>query len=496
MSDSAKNPESLKSKALKASGWAAGLQFGSQIGGFLISLVLARLLAPADFGLAAIVAVLTMIGSSVADGGFSTAIVQKESLDNADCSTAFWFNLVASSGMIALAWLAAPLIADFYGDVRLVPLIYAASLGMLLRAAVSCQRARLTRSLDFRMLLACELPGVIAGACVGIPMAYMGYGVWSLIGQGLTGGVVTGAVIWFRSGWVPGWVFRRDSFKSMFSYGSKMALAQLGDQIFRNLYVLIIARLFPLTEVGFYNRAQNLQQLVASNVFGVVDQVMFPLLSSVQNDPERMRRGFDLSLSVISLVTFPVFTGLGVLAPSIIPFLFGERWLPSAPYLQILCGVGVLWPLHAANLSILRAKGASGQFLVLEIVKKILIVISILLTFRSGVAAMLWGQLACSGISLIINTHYNHKLIGTSLWSQLLTMAPFALVASVMGIGVTVLKSSWGSGIWWALPAYIAMGALLYVIGMKALQLKCNRELAGQFKGVPVLGRLSGWLLA
>lgn len=277
----------------------------------------------------------------------------------------------------------------------------------------------------------------------------------------------------------------------MFGYGSKLAAARTLDEIFNNLYVLVIGRIFAPVQVGYYQRAKSFQLLPARNIYGVVEKVMFPLMSAVQSERERMNRAFDGALRAIVIVTFPIFVGMAVVAEPMILTLIGEKWRPAVPFLQVLCIVGALWPVQSLNLSVLRATGHSGKVLWLGIVKKALVAIAILLTWRHGIAAMIWGQVAVSLVALVLNTHYNRRLIGFPLFRQMRVALPYALAAAAMGAAVWALVQ-WVP----ALPvvlfgAGVLLGALVYTALLKAMQLPENRQFTAMVGKYPVIGPLA-----
>ena len=434
----------LRKKAVSGVSWAAANQFAVQGLRFVAGLVLARIIDPEEFGLLAMTTVFTATASAIAEGGFSAAIVQRKSLTDEDCSTAFWFNLMASLGMVVAGFFAAPLIAGFYGDDRLVGVIQAVSGTFVLAAFSACQGARLQRELKFRKIFLLRLPGLLAGIIIAIVLAVMGFGVWALVAQIYISTAVSAVMLWTKSGWRPGFVFRRLSLKEMFGYGSKLAGARAIDAFFQHIYVLVIGKIFSPLQVGYYHRAHSLQRLPSSNIYRLVDIVLFPLLSSMQEDQRRVKKAFELSLRGILLISCGLFVGSAVCAPQLVETILGRKWLPSAPYFQILCFVGMLWPVHALNLSILKALGKSGKVLVLELVKKGMVVTALLITMQHGIVAMIYGQLICSIVSLAINSFCSSGLVDVSLFRQLRVAAPYLLCSMLMGGGGLCLPPAGG----------------------------------------------------
>ncbi|MEM1083901.1 MAG: lipopolysaccharide biosynthesis protein [Verrucomicrobiota bacterium] len=454
---------SLREKATKSVFWTFLSRFGIQAIRFLLGVVLARILLPEEFGLVAMVSVFTLIASTVAEGGFGAAIIQRKNLTPIDCSTAFWFNLSASVAVVVLLWFLAPLIAGFYSEPALVWILRAVSGGLIIQAFSTCQRARLNRELRFQELFKLELPAIVGGGLVGVSMALSGSGAWALVGQMLATNLLAAIGLWFRSGWIPRFEFSRQSFREMFGFGVKNALERTVDVAVREAYVLVIGRIFNPLQVGLYQRANSFQQLMSLNMYGMVNQVMFPLLSSIQGDVARMRRGFQGVLQLTAMVSFPAFAGLAAVSEPLILSLIGPEWLPSVPYLRALCIAGALLPLQGLNLTVILSIGKSGLSLKLAIIKRIALALAIVLTYRHGVMAMIWGQVACALFSWIVNTWPNRRTIQLSPWSQLALMAPWLLASLIMGLSVFLATERVDWNPWLELVGGALLGAVIYV---------------------------------
>ena len=266
-------------------------------------------------------------------------------------------------------------------------------------------------------------------------MAYRGFGVWSLVAQSLGSNLFHTVLLWLFHRWRPAWAFSFVSLRTMFSFGSKLLFSGLLNTVFDNLYLIVIGKVFSASDLGFYSRAKGLQQLPVKNISGSVGRVTFPIFSSVQDDKARLKRGLRKALTTISMLNFPMMIGLAVVARPLVLVLLTEKWLPCVPYLQLLCAVGLLYPLHAINLNVLKAQGRSDLFFRLEILKKILVVIAIAITYRWGISAMICGGIATSCLCYCLNTYYTRKLLDYPVTEQIRDLLPSLILASVMGGG-------------------------------------------------------------
>lgn len=483
----------LREKAVAGVFWGAVERFGQTGCAFLVQLVLARLLLPEQFGLIAMVAVFVALANAVVDSGFANAIVQKSDLSEADRTTALVFNIIMGVVMGGVLWLSAPRIAGFYDNSELIPVVRWLSLSLVLGSFGGVHAALLTREMAFRKTALASVPATLLSGVVGITMALSGMGVWSLVGQTLTQQAARSLLLWWASRWRPQQGFSADSFRSMFPYGSRLALSSMLDQGFQNAYVLVIGKLFTPADVGFYQRAKSLQQLPVANIYSILGRVLFSLFSELQSEPERLRRVMRRALQLGSLAIFIPMAALAALAEPLVVFLIGEKWLPTVPMLRPLCVLGALYPLHAINLNLLKALGYSDKFLRLEIIKKALVVVNIALTYRMGVQPMIYGMIVASFLGLGINTYYARHYVGYGLYLQIRD------VARIMALSVTVFLGMWGMTKLVSLPAGTmlliggATGLLIILCGLRLMRREVREEISyGLTRALPA--RLVGLL--
>ncbi|MCM4158791.1 lipopolysaccharide biosynthesis protein [Antarcticibacterium flavum] len=424
---------SLRRRAKKGFVWTFAQQFGNQVIGFTISLILARILLPEEFGLIGMIAIFVAIGNTLLNAGLTQSLIRSEELEEADYSTVFYFNLVSATAVYILVYVLAPLIASFYEQPILTDIVRLYCLSFIFSAFAAVQLARLTKRMDFKTQTLVALPATITGGAVGIIMAYSGYGVWSLVWSSLITSFLSSVQLWFYSKWKPGFIFSREKFKVHFNFGYKLTLSGLLNRIFDNIFIIVIGKYFSAAQVGFYTRAETTKQLPLSNIFNSLDRITYPMFAEIQNDDVRLKRVYKQLLQMVLFVVAPLLIFLAVLGEPAFRFLFTEKWLPAVPYFQILCVTGILYPLHAYNLSILNVKGRSDLFLKLEVLKKVVIVLTILVTIPFGILALLYGQVFISLVSFFINSHYTSRFIKYPAWHQLKDVLPVILLALAAG---------------------------------------------------------------
>lgn len=429
---------SLKKQATSSLVWTFSQQFGNQIIGFIVSMVLARILLPKEFGLIGMIAVFVALGKTLLDSGLTQSLIRSKDPDESDYSTIFYFNLIASVFLYLLIYVSAPLIANFYDQDILTLIIRVYCLVFIISAFSAVQGARLTRSMDFKTQTIISIPSNIIGGIVGVAMAYMGYGVWSLVWSGVLSAFINSLQLWIYSKWYPSLIFNKEKFKYHFNFGYKLTVASILNTFFNNIYIIVIGKFFSPNQVGFYTRAETLKQLPVTNISNALNKVTYPLFSSIQDDDVRLKRVYRQLMQMVVFIIAPILIFLAVLAEPTFRFLFTEKWLPAVPYFQILCVTGILYPMHAYNLNVLKVKGRTDLFLKLEIYKKIIIVLILLATFKFGIYALLYGQVLIHILSFIINTHYTGKFLNYNTIAQTVDILP------ILGISVLSGLVIWG----------------------------------------------------
>lgn len=430
---------SLRKRAKKGFAWTFAQQFGNQIIGFVISLILARILLPEEFGLIGMISIFVAVGNTLLNAGLTQSLIRSENLEEADYSTVFYCNLISATAVYGLVFLLAPFIADFYEQPILTNIVRLYCLSFIFSAFAAVQLARLTKKMDFKTQTLVGLPATVIGGTVGVFMAYSGFGVWSLVWSSLITSFLSAVQLWFYSAWKPHLIFSKEKFKIHFNFGYKLTLSGLLNRIFDNIFIIIIGKYFSAAQVGFYTRAETTKQLPLSNIFNSLDRITYPMFAEIQNDDVRLKRVYRQLLQMVLFIVAPLLIFIAVLGEPIFRILFTEKWLPAVPYFQILCVTGILYPLHAYNLSILNVKGRSDLFLKLEVIKKIIIVITILATIQYGILALLYGQVFISFVAFFINSHYTARFIHYPAWQQLKDVMPVIFLALIAGAVIYLL---------------------------------------------------------
>lgn len=450
--------------------WRFAERCGAQAVSFLVSIILARLLAPEAYGTIALAMVFINILQVFVDSGMGTALIQKKDADDLDFSSVFYFNIAACLVLYAGLFLAAPSIAQFYGDPALTALVRALSLTVVVSGVRNIQQSYVSRHLLFKRFFFSTIGSTLASAVVGIAMAYAGFGVWALVGQSLSN-VVTGTIIlWATVPWRPRRMFSWQRLKGLLSFGWKLLVSALLDTGYNNLRNLIIGKLYSSADLAYYNQGDKLPNLVITNINTSIDSVLLPTMANEQDDSARVRSMTRRAIKTSTYVMAPLMMGLAACAEPLIRLILTEKWLPCVPYLRIFCITYMFWPIHTANLNAIKAMGRSDLFLKLEIVKKVVGMTILLCTMRHGVMAMAYSLLLSSVLSQIINSWPNRKLLHYSYLSQLADILPALLLACAMGLAVYCIQFlGWGN-----LPTLcvqVPVGAALYLAGSALLRL-------------------------
>lgn len=428
------NAAGLRSRSIAALGWSAIDVAGRQGIQFVVMLILARLLSPAEFGLLGMLSLFIALGSSFVDSGFGLALIQRKEITQADKSSVFLFNAAMGALMASGIFAAAPLIAAFYKEPILVPLTRLMALNLFVGSFGTVQASLLNRELDF--LTPCKA-GIVAGivsGTVSVWMAMKGCGVWSLAVQTLSATTISTTVIWMLHPWRPTLKLRVASLRSLFKFGSRMLACGLMGAFFDRIQLTVIGKAFSAVELGYYVRAYSTQQMPVSFLSVIVARVAFPVFSRISEDPKALRRGVQQVLISLMIPTLPMMVGLAVVARPVVLVLFGDKWLPCVPYLQILSLMGVFWPWAVINLNVLTATGRSDLFLRLDVTKRILLGLGLLISYRMSVTAMAWALLIVCAVGVFINTYYSKTLIGYGPLNQLRDIAPYGAISGMMGV--------------------------------------------------------------
>ncbi len=428
--------KTLKAQAVRGAAWGFIEAIGLRGVQFVINIILARLLAPEQFGLIGMLMIFIALSWTLMDSGFGAALIQKQSITEEDKNSIFYFNIFVGIVITVLLCLIAPWVAAFFKQPVLTSLLRVLSLVIVINSLGMVQGNLLIKEIDFKTQTKISLAASLCSGIIGVTFAYYGFGVWSLAIQQLSNAVFRVVLLWILNSWRPALIFSMSSLREMFSYGSKLLVSGLLNVVFEHIYVIIIGRIFSPLTLGLYTRAKSLKTMPSWTLCAMVGRVTFPVFSKIQDDRERVKRAMRKSLTTMVLINFPVMIGLAVVAYPFVFVVLTSKWKACVPYLEVLCLGGLMLPLIFINLNVLRALGRSDLVLKIEALSKILIIINIVLTWRWGVMAMIWGQVAVSILSYGLNVYYNKIIIGYSMKEQIKDIYPYLINALLMGLAV------------------------------------------------------------
>ena len=465
-----------KSKVISNLIWRFFERFGAQAVNIVVGIILARKLGPGPAGdIAVIMAVITIL-RVFADSGMANALIQKKETDDLDYSSVFFFNLGFSLLLYGALFFAAPAIARLYKDPSYVPILRVLGLMVVVSGLYNVQQAYVAKTLQFKRFFFATLGGTLVSCVLSISMAYLGFGIWSLVALQLSSFAVNTVILWFTVEWRPKRMFSLRRLGGLLSYGWKLLAAAFLDTVYLQVYPLIIGAAYSKEALGQFDKGRNWPDQITQSINASIDAVLLPVLSAEQDDRTRVREMTRRAITTSSYVMMPLMAGLAVCAKPLVHLLLGNDWLPSVTYLQIFCVIYAFYPLHTANLNAIKAMGRSDVFLKLEIVKKILETSVLLVTMRYGVLAMALGELGCSIASQLINAWPNRKLLDYSYLRQIRDMLPAILLSAGMALLVSLVLRL-GLGDLPTLLLQVPLGAGLYVLGSVLFKVESFRFL-------------------
>ena len=407
---------------------------------FIVQILLARILLPEDYGLISLVTIFIAIANVFVQSGFNTALIQKKDADEVDFSSVFYLSLGVATIMYILIFFGAPLVSNFYREPELTIVLRVLAITLFFGAFNSIQNAVVAKRMQFKKLFFSSLGASLISGIIGIILAYLRFGVWALVFQQIFSQVSITIILWFTVKWRPMIVFSIERVKGLFNYGSKLLASSLIDTIYMNLRNLVIGKIYTPEVLGIYNRGEQFPQVIVNNINGSIQSVMLPTLSSEQDNKEKMKTIVRRSIVTSSFIIFPALVGLAAIAEPVVRILLTDKWLHCVPFLQIFCFIYALMPIHTANLQAINAIGRSDIFLKLEIYKKVIGIIILIITIPYGAYAIALGSLAGSIISSFINAYPNLKLINYSYKEQLQDIIPSLVISIIMGVIVYSIK--------------------------------------------------------
>lgn len=447
--------------------WNGIEMIGSQGVDFVTTLVLARLLTPASFGLIGMISVFFAVSQSLMDSGFKQALIQQKNPSKLQFDSVFWLNLTLGLFFYVLLFLSAPAIANFYEEAKLTHMIRWAGMIVPLNALQVVQTARMSRDLNFELQTKITIPAVLVSGVVAVAMAYMGYGVWSLVAKMVVFASMSSGLYWILGKYKPKLNYSWKALKPLFKFGYKLTLAGLLNTIFNNLYFAIIGKLFSAEMLGFYTQAKKVVDIPAQNAAALLQKVTFPYLARIQDQPVQLLKRFKIILHLAVFVSAPIMLMLANWSGEIVQILLGPKWAYSGELINIIAFTGLLFPIHVINLNVLKVMGRSDLFLKLELYKKGMIVFGIVIGSRFGIEGLLIAQLVVSLIALLFNTYYTNQFLGYTVMEQFKDALLYVGIAGLSVYGVyhlnivSPLSVPWAFALGTAAICYVGLNFLL-----------------------------------
>lgn len=458
-------------QTVKSVAWSAVERFSVQAIQFVISIILARLIAPSDYGLIAMLTIFIAIAQSFVDSGFSNALIQKKNRTETDFSTVFYFNIAISLLVYIILFLSAPYIALFYKEPLLELVCKWIGLNLIIQGLSVVQLAKLTVLLDFKTQAKASLLAVIISGILGVCLAYYGYGVWALVIQSLLNNLLNTFFLWVYAKWIPKLIFSWHSLITLFSFGSKLLLSGLLHSIYINLYSLVIGRKYSAMDVGYYNQSSLLARFPSVSLMAIITRAIYPIQCKIQDENELLYSSFIKYLRMSCYIIFPIMIGMAVVAKPLVLVLLTDKWLPMSDLLSVLC-VAYMWiPIMVMNNQILNVKGRSDYFLKSEIIKKIAGILILLVTIPFGLTIICIGLFVYNLFDVIIIIYYSKKVQDIGYYEQFKSVFPIFSMSVAMG-GIIYLSLLIISNAYLQLSLGVLIGIIVYISLSKLFHVK------------------------
>ena len=468
--------------------WRFAERCGAQFVTFIVSIVLARILMPEDYGQIALITVFTTIMQVFVDSGLGSALIQKKDADDLDFSSVFYFNLVVCLVLYGIMFVMSPIIASFYDDTSLTPIIRVISLTIVISGVKGIQQSYVSRNMLFKRFFFATLGGTVFSAFLGIGLAYAGFGVWAIVAQQLSNTAIDTLILWLTVKWRPKRMFSWERLKQLLSFGWKLLASALLDTVYNNLRSLVIGKLYSSADLAHYNQGKQFPYVIVTNINSSIDSVLLPTMSVAQDDSVRVKSMTRRAIKTSTYIMAPLMMGLAFCADPIVRVVLTDKWLPCVPFLRVFCITYMFYPIHTANLNAIKAMGRSDLFLKLEIIKKIVGVGLLLTTMWFGVMAMAYSLFISTLLSMIINSWPNRRLLNYAYLEQMKDILPGIALAVFMGccvylVGLLGLPSAV------TLVIQVPLGAIIYIALSAVLHLESFEYLMGMIR--PALKKIA-----
>ncbi|ANU10175.1 O-antigen repeat-containing transporter [Planococcus antarcticus DSM 14505] len=456
---------SLKKKTIGGLLWSFGDLIGNQGIQFLIQIILARLLLPEHFGLIGMILVFIALSNSLVDSGFTQALIRERNASQTDYSTIFYFNLLISVLIYVILYAAAPSISRFFDEPQLVSLLRLLSIGIVINAFAIIPKAMFAKEVNFKAQAKINLSSSILSGVIAVVLAVAGYGVWSLVLRQLSMNAIQSLLFAISKKWIPSLVFSIASFKRLFGFGWKLLVSGLIDTFYTNVYFLIIGRQYSAAQLGYYTNASRFSEIISQNLAATILRVTYPVLSSIQDEHERLKQSYKSITKLAAFLIFPVMVGMAAVGEPLVMLVFGEKWLQMIPYFQLLSIAGMLYPILALDLSLLQVKGRSDLYLLLEIINKISLTILLFLAvwLELGVIGLITAAILNTYLEFFVNSHFSKREVSYPAKEKVRDLLPIYLLSFLMGAVVWMLGLLVDTTIVIQLLLQVTIGMLFYI---------------------------------
>lgn len=477
---------SLKKKTIGGLVWSFGDLIGNQGIQFLIQIILARLLLPEHFGLIGMILIFIALSNSLVDSGFTQALIRERHANQTDYSTVFYFNLVVSFLIYLILFLAAPAISRFFGEPQLVALVRVLSIGIVINAFAVIPKAMFAKEVNFKTQAKINLSSSILSGLFAVGLALAGYGVWSLVLRQLSMNAIQSLLFTVTKKWVPSLVFSLASFKRLFGFGWKLLVSGMIDTFYTNVYFLIIGKQYSAAQLGYYTNASRFSEIVSQNLAATILRVTYPVLSSIQDEHERLKQSYKNITRLAAFLIFPVMVGMAAIGEPLVLLVFGEKWLPMVPYFQLLSIAGMLYPILALDLSILQVKGRSDLYLYLEIINKLSLTILLFLAvwLELGVIGLIGAAILNTYFEFFVNSHVSKREVAYPAMEKLGDLLPVYLLSFGMGAVVWGVGELVDGGPLVTLLLQVPSGIILYTVVSNIIKVKELKKIYDLIKSI------------
>jgi O-antigen/teichoic acid export membrane protein len=459
--------------------WSFLIQGGTQIINFVVTVILARILLPEQFGLIGMIVIFLAISKALLDGGFVSSLIRTKEVNNVDYSTVFFVNLISSVALYGILFFIAPFVASFYGQEILVNMIRVLGVILIINAFALVQSTKLNKALQFKTQFKLAIPSLIISAAISIWMAYKGFGVWSLVAKDVVFALLATVQLWWYSRWIPSFIIDKEKLIYHFNFGYKLSLTSIINTIFDNLYNVIIGKYFSAAQLGYFTRARSLEQMPSGFFYNAFNRVFYPLLAQINDDDVQLKNTYSKLLQIMVFVVTPILIYLGIIAEPFFRWLLTEKWLPAVPYFQLLVISGIFYPIHQYNLNICNLKGRSDMVLNLSMFHNVLLFAGAFTAIWFGIYGLLFSMIFVNVLVTCINAFFSGNLINYGLRNQVKDLLSILTLNIILALLFYILQKTFFQKLhdFWNLIVVAILFFTLYLVIAFLLKMRVTTDL-------------------